>query len=217
MKIAILGAYGFLGTHLTEYYIKRGDKVLKLGRDYKSLRILKEYELLIHCAAINRAETPEEVLKGNLDITIKLIENLNKYGIKIPIKFMSSIQEGNGTAYGTAKLKCKMLLQEYCKQNQVIFESYKLPNLFGTKGRPNYNSFVNTFAYNIANNIKCTYNSNPVNLCHVTDAIKVIDNKNADYKLYDTTVEEVYIRLNNLQTSEFDIKLKEILDYYKQL
>ena len=84
-------------------------------------------------------------------------------------------------------------------------------------GKPNYNSFVNTFAYNIVNNIKSQYNTNPISLCFVLDAIKVIDNQKNNYKLYHTNVKEVYDKLNNIGNSEFDKKLSEILDYYKNI
>jgi len=215
MKIAITGAYGFLGTHLTEYYESKGDTVIKIGRgDNKSSNILN-CDLLIHAAGINRAPTPEEVFKGNINITQELISGLNSLNIKIPIKYTSTISEYNDSPYGSSKLKSKGMLKEYCDVNGTKFESYSLPNLFGTKGKPNYNSFVNTFAYNIANNIKCNYNSNPISLCHVTDAIKVIDNQTKEYKMYHTTVEEIYNKLNNIGSSKLDQKLNEILNYFK--
>ena len=217
MKIGILGAYGFLGTHLTTYYTELGNEVLKFGKGDTSLASLKECDLLIHSAAINRAPTSEEVIQGNLNITKDLIQELKLNNVKIPIKYISSIQEGNATPYGIAKLESKKLLDQYCATSRTLFESYKLPNLFGTKGKPNYNSFVNTFAYNIVHNIECTYNSNPIDLCHVSDAIKVIDNKTPNYKVYTTTVKEVYNKLNNPDNSEFDNKLTQILNYYKSL
>ena len=215
MKIAITGAYGFLGTHLTEYYKNKGDVVIKIGRnDNKSSNILG-CDLLIHAAGINRAATPEDVFNGNINIAKELILGLESLNIQIPIKYISSISETDNSAYGNSKRKVKSLLQKYSYLNKTLFESYNLPNLFGTKGKPNYNSFVNTFAYNIVNNIECKYNTNPISLCHVTDAIKVIDNQTKEYKLYHTTVEEVYLKLNNIGSSELDKKLNEILNYYK--
>tara|TARA_R110001592_G_scaffold8826_2_gene47833 strand:- start:2500 stop:3159 length:660 start_codon:yes stop_codon:yes gene_type:complete len=217
MKVAIIGAYGFLGTHLTEYYENKGNSVVKIGRDNSKLNNIFDCDFLIHCAGVNRAITPEIVFQENINITEKLVFNLNKLNIKIPIKFISSIHEGNDTPYGKAKKQCKDIMNQYCVNNKVIFENYKLPNLFGTKGKPNYNSFVNTFAYNIVNNIKSQYNTNPVSLCSVLDAIKVIDNQKNKYKLYHTNVKEVYDKLNNIGNSEFDKKLSEILDYYKNI
>tara|TARA_R110000782_G_scaffold269095_1_gene366567 strand:+ start:1924 stop:3297 length:1374 start_codon:yes stop_codon:yes gene_type:complete len=204
MNIAIVGAFGFLGTHLTEYYINKGDNVVKIGKD-TDLEEIINCDFLIHCAGINRADTPKEVFMGNISITEELILGLETLKVKIPIKFISSIQEGNDTAYGKAKKQCKNIIKKYCINSGVVFENYKLPNLFGRKGKPNYNSFVNTFAYNIINNIECNYNSNPISLCYVTDAIKVIDNQVSEYKLYNTTVEKVYKILQNLNRGGFDV------------
>ena len=219
MKIAILGVNGFLGTHLTEYYTNKGDNVIKLGRNYDITKA-KGSDFLIHCAFIGGKEsnTSKEIYKENIQITKTLIGELKKHNLNIPIKYISSIQEDNpNSLYGKAKKFTTKILREYCSNNNIKFENYKLPNLFGTKGKPNYNSFVNTFAYNIVNNIKSQYNTNPISLCPVSDAIKVIDNQKVKYKLYHTSVKEVYDKLNSIGNSEFDKKLSEILEYYKSI
>tara|TARA_Y100000592_G_scaffold99817_1_gene177344 strand:+ start:9845 stop:11239 length:1395 start_codon:yes stop_codon:yes gene_type:complete len=225
MKVAIFGAYGFLGTHLTDYYLNKGYDVVRIGKDDEFEEIVN-CDFLINCAGINRANTPQEVFNGNISIADDLILALELLNVKIPIKFISSIHEGNDTAYGKAKKQCKNIIKKYCDKNKVKFESYKLPNLFGTKGKPNYNSFVNTFAYNIVNGIKCNYNTNSISLCHVWDAIKVIDNQTKKYKTYDTTVENVYKTLKMLNgimyngfdpynLKDFDFELYQILVQYK--
>lgn len=219
MKIAIMGAYGFLGTHLTEYYTNKGDNVIKLGRNYDITKA-KDSDFLIHCAFIGGKEsnTSKEIYKENIQITKTLIGELKKHNLKIPIKYISSIQESNhNSLYGKAKRDTTHILGEYCNDNNIKFENYKLPNLFGTKGKPYYNCFVYTFAYNIVNNLESQYNTNPISLCHVLDAIQVIDNQKVKYKLYHTNVKEVYDRLNNIGSNEFDQKLNEILDYYKSI
>ena len=211
MKIAILGVNGFLGTHLTEYYTNKGDSVIKLGRNYDITKA-KGSDFLIHCAFIGGKEsnTSKEIYKENIQITKTLIGELKKHNLNIPIKYISSIQEDNpNSLYGKAKKFTTKILREYCSNNNIKFENYKLPNLFGTKGKPYYNCFVDTFAYNIVNNLK--------SLCPVSDAIKVIDNQKVKYKLYHTSVKEVYDKLNSIGNSEFDKKLSEILEYYKSI
>ena len=219
MKIAILGVNGFLGTHLTEYYTNKGDSVIKLGRNYDITKA-KGSDFLIHCAFIGGKEsnTSKEIYKENIQITKTLIGELKKHNLNIPIKYISSIQEDNpNSLYGKAKKFTTKILREYCSNNNRKFENYKLPNLFGTKGKPYYNCFVYTFAYNIVNNLKSQYNTNPISLCPVSDAIKVIDNQKVKYKLYHTSVKEVYDKLNSIGNSEFDKKLSEILEYYKSI
>ena len=221
MKIAILGAYGFLGTHLSNYYLEKGDTVIKLGKGY-NIAEAKGCDYLIHCAFIggSKANTSKKIYKDNIEITKQLINELEKNNIKIPIKFISSIQENNSTSlYGKAKKVSYNILNKFCNEKNINLESYKLPNLFGTGGRPYYNCFVYTFAYNIINNIKSNYNKNLISLCHVSDAIKVIDNKAKDYKLVDSTVDQVYNTLEDLNKNKnpknkFETQLYEIIEYY---
>lgn len=222
MKVAILGAYGFLGTHLSKYYSNRGDKVIKLGKGY-DITQAKDCDYLVHCAFIGgrEANTSKEIYKQNINITKELINKLKINSINIPIKFISSIQENNSESlYGKAKKISNDILSDYCDEKNIKLESYKLPNLFGTGGKPYYNCFVYTFAYNIANNIKSEYNQNPISLCHVSDAIKVIDNKEKDYKLHHSTVDKVYNILENLNKLDyhpknlFEKQLYKILEFY---
>jgi UDP-2-acetamido-2,6-beta-L-arabino-hexul-4-ose reductase len=138
------------------------------------------------------------------------------------IKFISSVQEGNETPYGTSKLASKHIIEQYCNGVGSKFESYSLPNLYGTHGKPNYNSFVNTFAHNVINGLECKYNSNEIKLCWVYDAINVIDNQTTDYNLTTTTVSYVYFLLEGLHNQtidpmgDFSINLYNILEYYKK-
>jgi nucleoside-diphosphate-sugar epimerase len=219
MKIAITGENGFLGYHLTQYY-KQKAQVLSLSRNYlDNIQLVKDCDFLIHAAGVNRANSDKEVYEGNINLAIDLINKLTQLNIKIPIKFISSIQENNKNAYGNSKLEAKRILNEYCLLNGVKFESYSLPNLFGTHGKPNYNSFINTFCYNQVKNIPNNYNSSSISLCWVKDAIKVIDNQTHDYKLSTTTVEKVHYIISNFNSispnDEFSSYLYQIYKHYK--
>tara|TARA_R110000851_G_scaffold161163_3_gene304792 strand:+ start:1170 stop:2225 length:1056 start_codon:yes stop_codon:yes gene_type:complete len=191
MKIAITGETGFLGYHLTQYYTYiRKFEVIKLGRDYiDNILLLKDCDLLIHCAGVNRGDN---VYDANITLTKDLVTGLYDNDISIDIKFMSSIQEGIDSPYGNSKLTCKKILSEYCNDVNVKFESYKLPNLYGPFGKPNYNSFINTFCYNLINNVQSKYNNNIITLTYVYDAINVIDNKTNSYNEKHCNVTEIY-------------------------
>lgn len=191
MKIAITGEGGFLGYHLTQYYkwVKEYE-VISLGRDYmNNITLLKDCDLLVHCAGVNRGD---DVYSGNVLLARDLINSLDKEGIKIDIKFTSSTQEGNNTPYGQSKREASKILNHYCDYVGTTFENYKLPNLFGVFGKPNYNSFINTFCYNVVNDIKVNYNQNEVELCYVYDAIKVMDNQIDEFPTTKIRVDEVY-------------------------
>ncbi len=221
MKVAITGETGFLGYHLRYYYSNKAT-VVQLGRDFlTNLHLLKDCDLLIHAAGVNRASNDDDVYWGNVNLAQELVDGLVEQNIHIPVKYISSIRELEDTPYGRSKIKAKQIIREYCMQYNTKFESYQLPNLFGTHGKPNYNSFVNTFAYSIVHNIDCKYNSNVVNLCWVYDAILVIDNQTTEYVLYRTKVNEVYYLLKGLHDKSIEVMgdlsgiLYSILNYYK--
>jgi len=195
MKIAITGEKGFLGYHLTQYYkwIKKYE-VIKLGRNYlNNIRLLKDCDLLIHCAGVNKGKS---VYQDNISLAQNLVNALNNHNIQIDIKFTSSIQEDSNNRYGNSKIKSKNILADYCNTNNTNFESYKIPNMFGPFGKPNYNSFISTFCYNLINNIKVKYNNNLVSLCYVYDVIKSIDS-NIEFNPITISVSEIYSKLNS--------------------
>ena len=137
MKIAITGEKGFLGYHLTQYYkwIKEYE-VIELGRDYlNNIKLLKDCDLLIHCAGVNRGEN---IYNKNVKLAIDLVDSLQNNNIKIDIKYTSSTQVDNNTPYGKAKQYSSNILEKYCSQSSTKFESYEIPNIFGPFGKPNY-------------------------------------------------------------------------------
>lgn len=194
MTVAITGEKGFLGYHLTQYYKwVKGYKVISLGKNYlNNLSKLKDSDVLIHCAGVNRGKN---IYEKNVKIAWDLKHYLLENDIKINLKFISSIQEDQDNDYGKSKLLAKDILQKYCEECNTCFESYKLPNLFGPFGKPNYNSFVSTFCYNLVEGIVCTTTTSQVELCYVYDAIKVINNEKTDYSAKKVWVDKIYKQL----------------------
>lgn len=216
MTVAITGEKGFLGYHLTQYYkwIKQYE-VISLGRDYlDNIKILNKCDFLIHCAGVNRGD---KVYEGNVSLASELVAALEESNIQIDIKFTSSTQIHKDNEYGYSKLEAERILLDYCNRNNTTLNSYYLPNLYGPFGKPNYNSFIATFCYNLNNNIECKYNTNSVDLCYVYDAIEAID-FDLPFVTDNVTVEDVYLRLKSFQedysqgivpnlTSRFDLNL----------
>lgn len=202
MKIAITGEKGFLGYHLTQYYkwIKEFE-VIELGRDYlDNISLLHDCDLLIHCAGVNRGKN---VYNDNILLASSLSDSLIDNNIKIDIKFTSSTQEYADNEYGNSKIKSSQILLDYCNKSNTNFKSYKIPNIFGPFGKPNYNSFINTFCYNLINNIDILHNENLVTLSYVYDVIKSIDNDTP----FNTTI---------ISVSDVYHKLKGFHDDYSQ-
>jgi len=192
MKVAITGEKGFLGYHLTQHlkFVKNYE-VVELGRDFLSnLYKVSQCDWLIHAAGVNRGL---DVSRSNIELTQALISKLDELNIKINIAFTSSTQEDLDNEYGYSKKECARLLQKHCIKTDTFFISHKIPNLFGPFGRPNYNSVVATFCYNLANGITSSYNSNTVNLCYVLDAVEVISEfkPSLEFPTFTITVSEL--------------------------
>lgn len=205
MKVAITGETGFLGYHLTQYLkYQLKYEVIELTRDYQSnINLIKECDWLIHCAGINKNLS---VNNNNVVLANELIRLLNNNNIKINIAYASSIQEYLNNEYGLDKAAAGDILKSYCSRFNQKFISYKLPNLFGPFGKPNYNSVVSTFCYNIANDNICQINNNIIDLCYVYDAIQVMNLNDTDH-LYIT---------NNISVNNLYIKLKDFHENYSK-
>jgi len=193
MKVAVTGETGFLGYYLVQYlkYNKRFD-VVELGRDYQNnIDQLIDCDWLFHCAAVNRGN---DVGITNISITNELVNLLQHNNIKINISFMSSIQEDINNEYGQSKSECKKILQRYATQSKTKLISYKLPNIFGPFAKPNYNSVVATFCYNVINDADCTVNDNMVSLSYIGDVVEIISSFTSidNFQTHTLSVTELY-------------------------
>lgn len=79
-----------------------------------------------------------------------------------------------GSAYGRAKLACEQLAFQYAEDTGAKVLIYRFPNIFGKWCRPNYNSAVATFCYNIANDIPVQVNdeSTELTLLYIDDLVE---------------------------------------------
>jgi len=109
----------------------------------------------------------------------------------------SSIQAELNNPYGISKKKGEDLLFNYGKSFGTDIYVYRFPNVFGKWCRPNYNSAVATFSYNIANDLPITINDPNVDmsLIYIDDLVNELinglkgnPNKKGDY----CNVEPVY-------------------------
>ena len=70
------------------------------------------------------------------------------------IIYASSSQENANSLYGKSKKEGRVLLENWAKKNNKIFTGLIIPNVFGPFGKPNYNSVISTFSYQLINNIE---------------------------------------------------------------
>lgn len=173
MNIIITGAKGFIGKNLisTLYNIRdRKDKSFGMNEDitifeYNSdmdLEVLDLYcknaDFVFHLAGVNRPLDQKEFMKGNCEFTSVLLETLKKHNNFCPVMLASSIQAELDNPYGVSKKAGEDLIFAYGKETGAKVYVYRFPNVFGKWCRPNYNSVVATFCYNIARGLPIKIN-----------------------------------------------------------
>lgn len=177
MKILITGAKGFIGKNLvaelrnreyTEIYEYDKDTNPALLEDY-----CKKVDFIFHLAGVNRPVEQSEFMEGNYGFTSNLLLNLKKHKNKCPIMISSSIQAEMDNPYGNSKKAGEDLLVNYSKETGAKVLVYRFPNVFGKWCRPNYNSAVATFCYNIAHDLPIVVNDSSVvmNLVYIDDVV----------------------------------------------
>lgn len=188
MNILITGANGFIGRNLctTLNNIKAGkDKSFAISPDLNLLEfdvdsdpaLLDEYcakaDFVFNLAGVNRPKEQEEFMSGNFGFASTLLDTLKKHGNTCPVMLSSSTQAALGNPYGQSKKAGEDLFFQYAKDTGAQVLVYRFPNVFGKWCRPNYNSAVATFCYNIAHDLPITVNDRNVvmNLVYIDDVV----------------------------------------------
>ena len=238
MKIGITGHTGFIGYHLknTLLYQTLKSDITLIDKDHfisieKLKKTLNNIDVLFHLAGINRHDDENFIYDENVRLAKVLIEAIEAINFDGKVVLASTTMVSYNTNYGKSKLRCTEIFDESSKKNGYKFTSLIIPNVFGQFCRPNYNSFIATFCFNIINNIPVKVNTNKaVSLIYIDNLVKEFiseinnDNKTtsrriaADIeispkKVYDllTSFEDVYIK-NNL-IPKFKSKFEESLFY----
>jgi len=208
MKILITGSKGFVGKNLVAELKNNGyTDIFEFNRDTEQSLLnqyTKECEFVFHLAGVNRPKDEKEFMEGNFGFTSELLDLLKNHNNKAPVLITSSVQAKLDIPYGKSKKAGEDLLFDYSKETGTDVYVYRLHNLFGKWSRPNYNTVVATFCYNIARNMEIQIN-NPdaeLNLCYIDDVleefIKVLDGNPTKEDSYCIVPVNHHIRLGEL-------------------
>lgn len=213
MKILVTGASGFVGKNLIAELNNRGYKeIYKVTRETdKSLleQYTKDCDFVFHLAGVNRPKEEKEFMEGNFGFTSELLDLLKKHNNKAPVLITSSIQADKDNPYGKSKKAGEDLLFAYSGQAGVKVLVYRLANLFGKWSRPNYNSAVSTFCYNIARDMEIQVNDPQANLslCYIDDVVSEFINAMEG----NPTKDEDFCKVNAI----YNVKLGEVAELIK--
>lgn len=154
VSIAITGARGFIGSNLSVQLREHGFTVVPVPHEADDLEsILVAADAVAHLAGVNRPEDEIEFATGNGDFTTRLAAALKRLGRKLPVVYASSIQAALDNPYGRSKRTAETALEAYSAETGAPLAIFRLPNVFGKWCRPNYNSVVATFCFNISHGL----------------------------------------------------------------
>lgn len=157
MKVLITGSDGFIAKNLRLYLTERSDIELclfsKKNVANDLFQIVKEVDFIFHLAGTNRPDDDSSYMTGNLELTQTLCEAIKQSKRKVQVVFSSSIRAGQDTGYGKSKYQAEVCLERLAQETECLVCILRLPNVFGKWSRPNYNSVVATFCYNISHDL----------------------------------------------------------------
>lgn len=233
-KIGITGQNGFVGSHLynTLGLFPEEFERIDFKKEYFETPdaldgFVKQCDVIVHLAAMNRHESQEVIYRTNVDLAQRLAASLERTDSKAHVLFSSSSQEERDNLYGRSKKEGREILAKWAKENGGKFTGMIIPNVFGPFGQPNYNSFIATFCY------KLTHGETPnidtdgeVKLIYVNELVqRIIDeirsgDTKEEYIMPHTSVNkvsEVLEKLNGFKVKYFDggeiPELKTSFDY----
>ncbi|HNV36634.1 MAG TPA: NAD-dependent epimerase/dehydratase family protein [Rectinema sp.] len=180
MNVLVTGAAGFLGQNLCIRLSREKDcTVLPFdiaNEESELFELLTKADRIVHLAGINRPLEPSEFMAGNFGLTSTIADALEKMQRPIPIIFSSSIQAELQNDYGKSKRAAEERLRVYNERTGAPVRIFRFANIFGKWCRPNYNSAVATFCYNIVHGLPLTIHDPgaPLQLVYIDDVVEAI-------------------------------------------
>jgi len=161
IRIGITGQAGFIGTHLYNTLSLNKDKYqcIPFKDDYFQREetldaFVRQCDVIVHLAAMNRHHDPDVLYKTNIDLVQKLIASMERTNSRPYVIMSSSLQEERDNLYGRSKREGRELFNQWADRNDAAFTGLIIPNVFGPFGVPFYNSVISTFSHQVVNNLE---------------------------------------------------------------
>jgi UDP-2-acetamido-2,6-beta-L-arabino-hexul-4-ose reductase len=232
MKVLVTGCNGFIAKNLIAHLREMDDMHLYLFSKKDSLHLLNAYinevDFIFHLAGVNRPKTTDEFYSGNVELTNYIVDALKKEQKNTPILFTSSTQVELDNDYAKSKREAEKLLLEYAKEMDASVFIYRLGNVFGKFSKPNYNSVIATWCYNITRSleIKVDAQNKILHLLYIDDVIesfiqKLYVKKTKEYyhdvtPLYTKTLGEIAQLLHSFKNSRQNLLVEEVGSGFKR-
>lgn len=207
-KVLVTGSEGFIAKNLIQKLNEIGSYSIITFSKSQTIdeleQLVHDSDFIVHLAGENRPKNSQDFDINNIQLTKNICNLITAQDRDIPIVFSSSTQALSDTEYGKSKLKAEECITDMLKETDRSGAIFRLPGVFGKWCKPNYNSVVATFCFNIAND-KEVFVSDPENkvtLCYiddlVLDLIESIDQKDDGLKFKEVS-------------TSYEINLKKLL------
>jgi len=219
MKILITGASGFVGKNLCVSLPEHELFEYDLDTDPTLLdSFCRDAEFVFHLAGINRPNHPAEFMEGNFGFTSILLETIKKHSNTCPIVMSSSTQAELDNPYGSSKRAGEEIVKAHGAQTGAKVTIYRFPNIFGKWCRPNYNSAVATFCFNIARGLPITVIDPGIELtlAYIDDVIDefkhALDGNPSDTVTHAATLGHIVELLYSFKQSRKSLSVPDLCD-----
>ncbi len=239
MRVLITGARGFIAKNLIAtlenitagkdgtYCLSEEISLYKYSRDLgkETLQVFcRDCDFVFYLAGVNRPRDPDEYWEGNVLLLKYMLEALKDQMNCCPIMYASSIHAESKNPYGESKRAGEELLYQYSKDTGVPVYIYRLPNVFGKWSRPNYNSVVATFCYNLARDLPIQIHQpeKKLELVYIDDVVRTLVNllsvvEHGDMKnpismkdIYHVSLQEIADLLASFKRSRVDGQIPDM-------
>ena len=231
MTILVTGADGFIGRNFIAQLESEGEhRIFRFTRETSQRELHEALDVvdgIIHLAGVNRPKDITEFYLGNTSFTNEIINYCIQHQRSPYIVYASSTQAELDNDYGKSKFQAEQLLIDYASKTNAQVSILRFPNVFGKWSKPNYNSAVATFCYNIQLGLPIHVSdpSNVVTLLYIDDAVRLIkeamDSSTVQYPeispTYEITLGELVEKMESYKHQEktpFIPESDSLLDKY---
>jgi UDP-2-acetamido-2,6-beta-L-arabino-hexul-4-ose reductase len=174
--VTVTGAAGFIGRNLVVRLEELGHDVRQITRAstrQETRAALAAADTVFHLAGAVRPRELKEfertVAFGEL-----VADGIASAGRCPLVVYSSSRKASEYTDFGRSTLACEEALLGLGARGEATVAIYRLPNVFGKWARPNYNSCVATFCYNLARGLPIQIDdpAAPLSLLYIDDLIE---------------------------------------------
>ena len=213
MNILVTGSKGFIGKNLVRHLRSNSNhNIIEFSRVdlFEDLeKIIDKIDIVFHLAGLNKKTIYEDFEKVNNMLTKKLCRIL-EMNINTKIYYASSIQAEMNNEYGRSKKECEKIILKLNNYNKNKIAILRLPGIFGMGCKPNYNSVVATFCFNVLN-------KNALNIIEPKKEIEIVFIEDLceqlAFLIEKNDYQNTYIKIDNINKITIDYLAKKIKNF----